>query len=149
MITKNDLIAAINGGMHPEDIYALLDEATKEVEAEKDKEMRSAALMDGMMAYVGRDHKLWNHMDPYDALDSVMYVLDELMAMDSPVANDTKEKCSCGEDCSCEEKIVEKPIENKKIVGKVTTFKDGVKTEKELTEDEVDNIFATWLKRIG
>ena len=32
MITKNSLIAAMNDGMSPEDIYALLDEATKEVE---------------------------------------------------------------------------------------------------------------------
>ena len=138
MITKNSLIAAIRGGMDPDEIYVLLDEATKEVEAEKDKEMRTAALMDGMMAYVGRDHKLWNHMDRYDVLDSVMYVLDELMAMDSPVANDTKEKCSCGEDCSSTEKNVAKMF----IVDK------NGKTERELTAEEADAMLKDFLSFI-
>ena len=125
----------MNDGMSPEDIYVLLDEATKEVEAEKDKEMRSAALMDGMMAYVGRDHKLWNHMDPYDALDSVMYVLDELMAMDSPVANATKEKCSCGEDCSC----------NDKITAKMVVVDESGTHTRDLSADEIDDILDKWL----
>lgn len=138
MITKNSLIAAIRGGMDPNDIYVLLDEATKEVEAEKDKEMRTAALMDGMMAYVGRDHKLWNHMDPYDALDSVMYVLDELMAMDSPVANDSKEKCSCGEDCSC----------NDKIMAKMVVVDENGMHARELSVDEVDDILDKWLSKL-
>ena len=138
MITKNSLIAALRDGMHPEDIYALLDEATKEVEAEKDKEMRRAALMDGMMAYVGRDHNVWNHMDPYDALESVMYILDEFMAMDSPVANATKEKCSCGEDCSCDEK---------KVAKMVVVDKNG-KTERELTAEEADTVLKDFLSFI-
>lgn len=138
MITKNSLIAAIKGGMDPDEIYVLLDEATKEVEAEKDKKMRRAALMDGMMTYVGRDHKLWNHMDSYDALDSVMYVLDELMAMDSPVANATKEKCSCGEDCSCDEK---------KVAKMVAVDKNG-KTERELTAEEADAMLKDFLSFI-
>ena len=135
MITKNSLIAALRDGMDPDEIYVLLDEATKEVEAEKDKEMRRAALMDGMMTYVGRDHKLWNHMDPYDALDSVMYILDEFMAMDSPVANATKEKCSCGEDCSCDDKIVAKMV---------VRDENGTHT-RELSADEVNNILDKWL----
>lgn len=135
MITKNSLIAALRDGMDPDEIYVLLDEATKEVEAEKDKEMRTAALMDGMMTYVGRDHKLWNHMDPYDALDSVMYILDEFMAMDSPVANATKEKCSCGEDCSCDDKIVAKMV---------VRDENGTHT-RELSADEVNNILDKWL----
>lgn len=138
MITKNSLIAAIKGGMDPDEIYVLLDEATKEVEAEKDKKVRTAALMDGMMAYVGRDHKLWNHMDPYDALESVMYILDEFMAMDSPVANATKEKCSCGEDCSCDEK---------KVAKMVVVDKNG-KTERELTTEEADAMLKDFLSFI-
>ena len=135
MITKNSLIAALRDGMHPEDIYALLDEATKEVEAEKDKEMRTAALMNGMMAYVGRDHNLWHHMDPYDALDSVMYILDELMTMDSPVANCTEPKCNCGEDCSCEDKIVAKMV---------VRDENGTRT-RELSADEINDILDKWL----
>ena len=138
MITKNSLIAAIRGGMDPNDIYVLLDEATKEIEAEKDKEMRRAALMDGMMAYVGRDHNVWNHMDPYDALESVMYILDEFMAMDSPVANATKEKCSCGEDCSCD---------NKNVAKMVIVDKNG-KTERELTAEEADAMLKDFLSFI-
>ena len=138
MITKNSLIAAIRGGMDPNDIYVLLDEATKEIEAEKDKEMRRAALMDGMMAYVGRDHNVWNHMDPYDALESVMYILDEFMAMDSPVANATKEKCSCGEDCSCDDKIK----------AKMVIVDENGKTERELTSEEADAVLKNFLSFI-
>ena len=138
MITKDTLISAIRGGMNPNDIYVLLDEATREVEAEKDKEVRTAALMDGMLAYVGRDHKLWNHMDPYDALDSLMYILDELMAMDSPVANTDKEKCSCGDDCSCKDKNVAKMV----IVDK------NGKTERELTAEEADAMLKDFLSFI-
>ncbi len=141
MITKNSLIAAIRGGMDPDEIYVLLDEATREIEAEKDKEMRTAALMDGMMAYVGRDHKLWNHMDPYDALESVMYILDDFMAMDSPVANATKEKCSCGEDCSCD-KSTEKNVAKMVIVDK------NGKTERELTAEEADAMLKDFLSFI-
>ena len=138
MITKNSLIAAIKGGLDPNDIYVLLDEATKEIEAEKDKEMRRAALMDGMMAYVGRDHNVWNHMDPYDALESVMYILDEFMAMDSPVANATKEKCSCGEDCSCDDKIK----------AKMVIVDENGKTERELTAEEADAMLKDFLSFI-
>ena len=138
MITKNSLIAAIRGGMDPNDIYVLLDEATKEIEAEKDKEMRRAALMDGMMAYVGRDHNVWNHMDPYDALESVMYILDDFMAMDSPVANATKEKCSCGEDCSCDDKIK----------AKMVIVDENGKTERELTSEEADAVLKNFLSFI-
>jgi hypothetical protein len=77
-------------------------------------------------------------MDPYDALDSVMYVLDELMVMDSPVANATKEKCSCGEDCSCAEKNVAKMV----IVDK------NGKTERELTAEEADAVLKDFLSFI-
>ena len=141
MITKDSLISAIKGGMHPEDIYVLLDEATKEVEAEMarlEKQKKIDALMDGMMAYVGRDHAVWEHLDPYEALDSVMYILDEFMAMDSPVANDTKEKCSCGEDCSC----------NDKIMAKMVVVDENGMHARELSVDEVDDILDKWLSKL-
>ena len=132
VITKEMLIKALRSGMTADDFRELMDAAIRDIDKE---DIRRKALMDGMMAYVGLDHKLWNHMDPYDALDSVMYVLDELMAMDSPVANATKEKCSCGEDCSC----------NDKITAKMVVVDESGTHTRDLSADEIDDILDKWL----
>lgn len=145
-MNSNYFLNELRHGVSPETLSFLLEEAV--LEYEKEKAIKLAPLADGIEAYIGADHPLFNDWTKEELAHKVAIYLEPLVLNYDDVCC-TEEKCSCGEDCSCEEKIVEKPIENKKIIGKVTTFKDGVKTEKELTEDEVDNIFATWLKRIG
>lgn len=146
MITKNSLIAAIRGGMDPNDIYVLLDEATKEIEAEKDKEMRRAALMDGMMAYMGRDHDLWNEMDPWDALKVLEDVLAEMSFCNCPLASCTEQKCD-GEAVSSHDVKIE--AKTPKVIGKVATYdENGKRVERDLTMDDVDGILGDWLKYI-
>ena len=146
MITKDLIVSAIKGGLTPAEIVELVQDAVNDIELEKQNDPKRLALMDGMMAYMGRDHDLWNEMDPWDALEVLEDVLAEMVVCNCPLANCTEQECNCAADCSCDEKIKAK---TPKVIGKVATYdENGKRVERNLTMDDVDGILGDWLKYI-
>ena len=146
MITKDLLLAALKDGMDYSYIRFLLDEAVEAYEFERQNDPGRKALMDGMMAYVGPDHDLWNEIDPWDALEILEDVLEELIVENTPVANCTEQKCDCSTKCSCDEKIEEN---SPKVIGKIVVNENGKRVEKDLTAKDVDEVLDSWLSFTG
>ena len=131
------LIKALRSGMTADDFRELVEAAIDDV---KQEDIRRKALMDGMMAYVGRDHKLWDAVDPWDVLETLEDVLTDLMDDTCDVDNCTEQNCSCGNDCSCEPKIV----------GKIKSYdKDGNSVVRDITADEANEVLTGFLGSLG
>ena len=140
MITKDLIVSAIKGGLTPADIVELVQAAVNDIELEKQNNIRRKALMDGMMTYVGRDHDLWNHVDPWDVLETLEDVLTNLMDDTCDVDNCTEQNCSCEGNCSCEPKIV----------GKIKSYdENGKSVVRNITADEANEVLAGFLGSLG
>ena len=140
VITKDMLIDAIKEGISLDDICILFNEALDTVEFERENDLKRKALMDGMMAYVGRDHKLWTDVDPWDVLETLEDVLTDLMDDTCDVDNCTEQNCSCEDSCSCEPKIV----------GKIKSFdENGKSVVRDITADEANEVLAGFLGSLG
>lgn len=144
-MTDNYFLNELRHGVAPETLSQLLADAIAEYELEK--EAKLIPLADAVVAYIGADHPIFNDISALDIAEEVSGVLENLL-LGYDVVSNTEQKCSCGDDCSCKKEIEANPPQDKKIVGKITTFEDGVKKTKDLTEDDVDNIFSAWLKTI-
>ena len=137
VITKEMLIKAIRSGMTADDFRELVDAAISDIDKE---DIRRKALMDGMMAYVGRDHKLWTDVDPWDVLETLEDVLTDLMDDTCDVDNCTEQNCSCEDSCSCEPKIV----------GKIKSYdENGKSVVRDITADEANEVLAGFLGSLG
>ena len=137
VITKEMLIKALRSGMTADDFRELMDAAINDV---KHEDIRRKALMDGMMAYVGRDHKLWTAVDPWDVLETLEDVLTDLMDDTCDVDNCTEQNCSCEGNCSCEPKIV----------GKIKSYdENGKSVVRDITADEANKVLAEFLGNLG
>ena len=140
VITKDMLIDAIKEGISLDDICILFNEALDTVEFERENDLKRKALMDGMMAYVGRDHKLWTAVDPWDVLETLEDVLTDLMDDTCEVNNCTEQNCSCEDSCSCEPKIV----------GKIKSYdENGKSVVRDITADEANEVLAGFLGSLG
>ena len=137
VITKEMLIKALRSGMTADDFRELMDAAISDFDNE---DVRRKALMDGMMAYVGRDHKLWTAVDPWDVLETLEDVLTDLMDDTCDVDNCTEQNCSCEDSCSCEPKIV----------GKIKSYdENGKSVVRDITADEANEVLAGFLGSLG
>ena len=137
VITKEMLIKALRSGMTADDFRELMDAAISDIDKE---DVRRKALMDGMMAYVGRDHKLWTDVDPWDVLETLEDVLTDLMDDTCDVDNCTEQNCSCEDSCSCEPKIV----------GKIKSYdENGKSVVRDITADEANEVLAGFLGSLG
>lgn len=137
VITKEMLIKALRSGMTADDFRELVDAAIDDIDRE---DVRRKALMDGMMAYVGRDHKLWTAVDPWDVLETLEDVLTDLMDDTCDVDNCTEQNCSCEDSCSCEPKIV----------GKIKSYdENGKSVVRNITADEANKVLAEFLGSLG
>ena len=137
VITKEMLIKALRSGMTADDFRELMDAAISDIDKE---DIRRKALMDGMMAYVGRDHKLWTAVDPWDVLETLEDVLTDLMDDTCDVDNCTEQNCSCEDSCSCEPKIV----------GKIKSYdENGKSVVRDITADEANEVLAGFLGSLG
>ena len=137
VITKEMLIKALRSGMTADDFRELMDAAISDIDKE---DIRRKALMDGMMAYVGRDHKLWTDVDPWDVLETLEDVLTDLMDDTCDVDNCTEQNCSCEDSCSCEPKIV----------GKIKSYdENGKSVVRDITADEANEVLAGFLGSLG
>lgn len=137
VITKEMLIKALRSGMTADDFRELVDAAISDIDKE---DIRRKALMDGMMAYVGRDHKLWTDVDPWDVLETLEDVLTDLMDDTCDVDNCTEQNCSCEDSCSCEPKIV----------GKIKSYdENGKSVVRDITADEANEVLAGFLGSLG
>ena len=137
VITKEMLIKALKSGMTADDFRELMDAAIEDIDRE---DVRRKALMDGMMAYVGRDHKLWTAVDPWDVLETLEDVLTDLMDDTCDVDNCTEQNCSCEDSCSCEPKIV----------GKIKSYDEkGNPLIRDITADEASEVLAGFLGSLG
>lgn len=137
VITKEMLIKALRSGMTADDFRELMDAAVNDI---KHEDVRRKALMDGMMAYVGRDHKLWTDVDPWDVLETLEDVLTDLMDDTCDVDNCTEQNCSCEDSCSCEPKIV----------GKIKSYdENGKSVVRDITADEANEVLAGFLGSLG
>ena len=137
VITKEMLIKALRSGMTADDFRELVDAAISDIDKE---DIRRKALMDGMMAYVGRDHELWTAVDPWDVLETLEDVLTDLMDDTCDVDNCTEQNCSCEDSCSCEPKIV----------GKIKSYDEkGNPLIRDITADEASEVLAGFLGSLG
>ena len=140
VITKDMLIDAIKEGISLDDICILFNEALDTIRFERENDPKRKALMDGMMAYVGPDHKLWTAVDPWDVLETLEDVLTDLMDDTCDVDNCTEQNCSCEDSCSCEPKIV----------GKIKSFdENGKSVVRDITADEANEVLAGFLGSLG
>ena len=137
VITKEMLIKALKSGMTADDFRELVEAAVNDI---KHEDVRRKALMDGMMAYVGRDHKLWTAVDPWDVLETLEDVLTDLMDDTCDVDNCTEQNCSCEDSCLCEPKIV----------GKIKSYdENGKSVVRDITADEANEVLAGFLGSLG
>ena len=147
VITKDMLIDAIKEGVSLDDICVLFNEALDTIVIERQNDPKRKALMDGMMAYMGRDHELWNEMDPWDALEVLEDVLAEMVVCNCPLANCTEQECNCAADCSCDEKIEAK---SPKVIGKIKSYDEkGNPLVRDITADEASEVLAGFLGSLG
>ena len=135
-LTRDVLVDALDAGMTADEIIDLLNDAVDVCEANA-RLAKLKPLAEAVTAYIGPDHDFWNDNDPYDVASAVAAGLDSIVAS-MPVVNCTEHKCNCGEDCSCDEKIVAKAI-----------IRDENGTNvRELTPEEVDAILGKWLRSL-
>ena len=135
-LTRDVLVEALDAGMTADEIIDLLNDAVDVCESNA-RLAKLKPLAEAVTAYIGPDHGFWNENDPYDVASAVAVGLDSIVAS-MPVVNCTEHKCSCGEDCSCDEKIVAKVI---------TRDANGTNI-RELSSEEVDAIFDKWLRAL-
>ena len=133
----NYFLNELRNGVTPETLATLLANAVTAYEAEvaaaADK-ARFDELKAAVIKYIGADNDCWNVLDPVKVTEAVTEALDVVVS-GLPVVNCTEHKCSCGEDCSCDDKIVAKMV---------MKDKNGT-TVKELTQDEINDILDSWL----
>ena len=135
-LTRDVLVEALDAGMTADEIIDLLNDAVDVCESNA-RLAKLKPLAEAVTAYLGPDHAFWNDNDPYDVASAVAVGLDSIVAS-MPVVNCTEHKCSCGEDCSHDEKIVAKVI-----------ARDANGTNiRELSSEEVDAIFDKWLRAL-
>ena len=134
MITKEMLIAAIEGGMTPLDISCLLDEAVNEI---KIKEAGRAALVAGIKAYVGSEGDKWSDCYWSELLEKI----EDVIVKNKPVDNSNCHSTGClefiSDNVSQKEKIVPKKEKPKEKEVKST-----------ITEEEANEIVRSFVNAL-
>ena len=137
-LTKDILVEALDAGMTADEIIDLLNDAVDVCEANA-RLAKLKSLAEAVTAYIGPDHGFWNDNDPYDVAAAVATGLDSIVAS-MPVVNCTEHKCSCGDSCSCDDKIMAKMV----IVDE-----NGNKKVTDMTADEANEVLAGFLESLG